>query len=536
MRSATLYLFVMRRTVYVQAGPGTRLLFAMGIILTLFLALEGTARLIEAAFLRDSGTAAVPDNPGWQTSFFQSVFDWHEPDPDLLWRFRPNLQNRLIKTNSRGLIAGEIPYEKPDSTYRIMVVGDSSPVGLGLRDRGETFPEILKRRLTADIRVGHRVEVINASVSGYTSEQVRRFLERDGWDYRPDLLIVYCGNNDASISGAYSDHELLGRAPLRGVRRIVSRLAVYRVLRSVIRGVLPKQSPKADSPEELAVRVAQERFEENVRVIADQSSTIGCRLILIRPPVPMLWPAGLQFRSLRHVTGEDGRLLFPRRLHSLLGRSINYCLSDTLFARLYGHGDEFTRFVYASASQDTLSPEQSLAYWLAQAGESKEPVAANNAGVVLWRIGKHGSADSAFVEAFARYVELHGGSITTPAVSAGGAPFLYNRGINSIDERDYASLTHVDSSASAFRWLDSALQLDFFSLRIKRDYVAALRSVALQRDVVLLDPSELFRTNGGERLFVDHCHPTAEGHRLLADTLRDIVESLPGFPSTSRGH
>ena len=51
------------------------------------------------------------------------------------------------------------------------------------------------------------------------SEQiwVARFLATRGWRLEPDLVVVYCGNNDASISGAVSDATLMGRQRTKGL-------------------------------------------------------------------------------------------------------------------------------------------------------------------------------------------------------------------------------------------------------------------------------------------------------------------------------
>ena len=41
--------------------------------------------------------------------------------------------------------------------------------------------------------------------------------------------------------------------------------------------------------------------------------------------------------------------------------------------------------------------------------------------------------------------------------------------------------------------------------------------------VYVVDLPKVFKENGGERLFIDHCHPTAEGHRLIAEALYELI-------------
>ncbi|MCP4567027.1 MAG: hypothetical protein GY841_05540, partial [FCB group bacterium] len=180
-----------------------QILYALIIIGVCLIALESIARVIETQ-LSGSGEN-MAGRRGWQTEFFGSLFDWHENDPDLLWRFKAGLDNPLIKTNSDHLLGPEISKTKDAHTFRLLLLGDSSPVGLGLTSRRQAFGEQVRYLLDKQIDASRRVELVNAAVSGYSSEQIVRLLKLHGEEYDPDLVILYCGNNDASISGAYPD-------------------------------------------------------------------------------------------------------------------------------------------------------------------------------------------------------------------------------------------------------------------------------------------------------------------------------------------
>jgi lysophospholipase L1-like esterase len=67
------------------------------------------------------------------------------------------------------------------------------------------------------------------------------------------------------------------------------------------------------------------------------------------------------------------------------------------------------------------------------------------------------------------------------------------------------------------------LQADYFSLRIKREYLDKLDDMAMGENIYLIALGDVFAQNGGERLFIDHCHPTERGHGLIA---REIVRVL----------
>ncbi|MDH4156680.1 MAG: SGNH/GDSL hydrolase family protein [candidate division Zixibacteria bacterium] len=489
---------------------------ALGCIVSLavLLALEVAGRLVETAIPRIISTSEV--SPGWQTPFFQSFLDWHEPDPDLLWRFKAGLDDPLVRTNSQHLIGEEFTKEKPPGVYRILLLGDSSPVGIGLKNRHQAFGELLARDLNITLVDYKSVELINAAVSGYTTEQLKVVLETTGWKYRPDLVIVYAGNNDASISGPLSDEELLHFQKLRGLRRAFSHLALYRLLRSVLTG---SKTSLDELDYELKPRVSAERFGNNLAEIANQCRRHNCPLIIVEPPVPRLWPAGLQFKVFQHAGTADGRLIMPEQMRRLLGRNVKYCLDQERLRQLSGQRDVFTDAVYASAYADSMDTDGAILFYSDRLRrDSLDPVAANNLGVSYWEKGRYREADSLLKLARRLSLRRSDGETSMARLTA-SSPFLYNIGINmmSWSEQD-ASLADVANAH-----LDSALQADYFSLRVKRDYLREIERLADREDVFVADLRQTFADNGGEALFIDHCHPTPEGHRLIADYLHRLV-------------
>ncbi len=492
-----------------------KLLFALIAFFLFFFLLEGAARIIESFLARNAASAAI--QPGWQAEFFKSFLDWHEPDPDLLWRFKPNLDNPLIRTNAEHFLGNEIPDGKEPKSYRILLLGDSSPVGLGLISRRQAFGEVLRSFLETEFAGTRKIELINAAVSGYTSEQIARFLKLRGWKYNPDLVILYCGNNDASISGLFSDRQLLSGQKLIPIRKFFSRLALYRLLRDLLAG----QEHQTDSVQALQVRVDADRYGENLIDIADQCRNHNCPLIILKPPVPLLWPAGLQFKPLTHITGDNGRLIFPGEMISLLGRNLKYCLDLERFRHLYGRGDILTQNVYLASYDDSLTPLDAVGYYRRQLETEKEsPVILNNLGVSFWKNREYDSADYYLKGSRYEYQNLHS-TEKNPATLSAGSPFLFNIGINLLSQAP--DRLDAGSSQDAFIYLDSALQADYFSLRIKRDYWKKIDDFSDRKGVTVINLPAIFEKNGGEKLFIDHCHPNAEGHLLIADAILLVI-------------
>ena len=122
-------------------------------------------------------------------------------DELLGWRGKPNFdgvhyRDRLPRTritmNSRGWRDRERPYEKPQGVRRIVVLGDSFAMGLGVEQQ-EAFPNLLEQEF---FKQG--VEVINLGMNGYSTDQELLTLMREGVRYQPDLVIVVYFHNDLS--------------------------------------------------------------------------------------------------------------------------------------------------------------------------------------------------------------------------------------------------------------------------------------------------------------------------------------------------
>lgn len=125
-----------------------------------------------------------------------------EPDPELFWQLRPNLNvaptaSILWKgqlTNSQRLRNLEpLPPPSPDR-IRIVCVGDSTTFGLG-STLADSWPALLEQQLNQG-SAGGVFEVINAGVPGYTSHQGLRRLARHIATWQPDLVIATFGTND----------------------------------------------------------------------------------------------------------------------------------------------------------------------------------------------------------------------------------------------------------------------------------------------------------------------------------------------------
>ncbi len=121
-----------------------------------------------------------------------------EFDEVLGWKHRPNQKgffekpqfNTSIEINSKGLRDDEHTYRRPHpSKKRVLVLGDSFAWGFGV-EKSERFSELLEQQLN--------VEVINAGVSGYSTDQEFLWYKYEGYQYEVDLVVLlFCGNDES---------------------------------------------------------------------------------------------------------------------------------------------------------------------------------------------------------------------------------------------------------------------------------------------------------------------------------------------------
>ena len=139
--------------------------------------------------------------------FFPQVLNYTEFDENLMFRHIPNHEFRyfspefdnMVTFNSKGLRDVEHQYEKATGTYRILVLGDSLPIGFQVK-MNETFPKLLEQKLNAGEKPGLTYEVINAGVGGYGSENELLFYETEGRKYKPDMVLLAFSMSDIDES------------------------------------------------------------------------------------------------------------------------------------------------------------------------------------------------------------------------------------------------------------------------------------------------------------------------------------------------
>lgn len=438
----------------------------------------------------------------WQENLFSGFMGVHEPDPVLLWKMKPNLNKTFVQTNSRGLTGSLVPYERDTAKLRILVLGDSTPLGIGLKNWNSSYVWLLREIL--EMQLNRKVEIINASTAGYTSLQGLKFLKTEGVKYMPDFVLVYLGNNDASYNGYVSDSALMAQASQYiGAKKFFNNFKLYRLLKNIL--IPLKSKSRSYHGDTLQVRVTPHEFENNLQQIVKISRENGARVILNTIPVPLTWPPGVEFKVF--TTGRDtvsGQLFMPQSQRDLLNRKLALALDWNMFESNYGRIDSWSKHVLESAYSDSGDmPHIIEKYRGLLANDPGNSGYLNNLGVAFWR-------DSLYDSALVYISDALNSDSANPAI-------LYNLGIT------WRNMNQLDSSE---KYLREARDHDFNSLRIKSKYVNIIRNVAKEDSLPLVDLDREFENLGRETLFVDHCHPNQTGHQIIAEKLADEIKKI----------
>ena len=156
-----------------------------------FLVAEGAARL---AGLQARGAARAGDRGLWR---YEALRGWglipgasgedHRGGPD----------RAAVRVNQQGFRGAGFARTKGRDSRRILLLGDSFGFGVGV-DEPHSVSSRLEELVNADkeLTAGQHVDVLNMSVSGYSTDQEILTFEAEGAPLDPDVVILLMCDND----------------------------------------------------------------------------------------------------------------------------------------------------------------------------------------------------------------------------------------------------------------------------------------------------------------------------------------------------
>lgn len=232
---------------------------------------------------------------------------YREPDPILFWR--PVDHKPYTKQRFRGPV---IQPGDSEQTFRIFCYGDSNTDG---PTRGGAWAEHLQQLLENTPSENGSYEVVNAGVAGYSSHQGLLRLRQDIERYRPDLILVSFGWNDAADALGVTDRGYRPPATWSvGLQRL---LLKYRFFLVAKRWARPSQEP----PEIVGPRVSLEEYRENLEAFRQTAAAHDAGIVFLTRPhqhtpaelaqseMGLLRQIPLYNQTLRAFSRESGALL-----------------------------------------------------------------------------------------------------------------------------------------------------------------------------------------------------------------------------------
>ena len=120
---------------------------------------------------------------------------WHIPNSGGLFHSDYNEFETEVRINARGLRDREIGYDNPDQAFRILSLADSFGEALQV-NLEDTYHKQLETLLAGSLE--RPVQVLNAGVGGWGTDQEAIFYVAEGFRYNPDVvLLAFFIRNDA---------------------------------------------------------------------------------------------------------------------------------------------------------------------------------------------------------------------------------------------------------------------------------------------------------------------------------------------------
>jgi len=276
-----------------------KIVFALIVLIGLPVGAEMAVRLVCWATGRVPYTVATP---------------WCVADDDLLYVLKPHFGGKVFQAiariNNQGLRGEDITTSKPEGTRRVLCLGDSRTFGYQVA-QDECFPAQLET-IWREQSPASPIQVSNAGLPGYSSDQGLRYLELKGLRFNPDVVTVAFGFNDRrfvlkpeqadsaawfrqAAQGLRSRHRLSVSYALLGGAKVLSHMRSEDTWR---RDVLAFPSQRLDG---LLCRVNLDAYRQNLRRIVELCRARHILVIFIAmgdaPAVEQPFQEGMRLRS-----------------------------------------------------------------------------------------------------------------------------------------------------------------------------------------------------------------------------------------------
>jgi lysophospholipase L1-like esterase len=271
-----------------------KLVFAALATLLFFTLLEGLLRLLGFRFVPRSPNVIIDG---------KLVGPMFRHSKNTVWEPIPGVKG----FNEDRFIGPRIPLKRSSGVIRIAAVGDSCT-----QFGDPPYSSVLRDLLTD--RLGQPVELLNAGVAGYSTEQGMRRLEHDVVPYQPDIVLFYFGWNDHWILDRFTDAEIAdedsrqwGWLDYVGWSRLVQAGLCAAHMVHERRAWNLVHQPRV-------LRVPPDQYRRNLTQMISRTRRLRAKPILVTAPSDMTFQTpATDFTSLLYL--EDTQYESPKALH-----------------------------------------------------------------------------------------------------------------------------------------------------------------------------------------------------------------------------
>lgn len=263
-------------------------------------------------------------------------------DLHLLWRLQPGANLAGVDVSLEGLLGSgkSNPLDvRTHTAERILCMGDSV-TAVTYR----TYPETAQR-LANSVALEKPVEIRNAAVPGYTTEQGLRWLDRLK-DWRPDIVLLCFGWNDQFTALNIPDRELgytNGAATV--LHRMLGRVRLYQLLaapveaRLLINGHRESAHSAPSDHVNIQQRVSPEQYEENLRALVQRARSMGALPVLLTQPENLSEASERNLEARNFISPDVGTAI---KVHHRYNNIVRRVATDT-HTPLVDLDEEFVR-------------------------------------------------------------------------------------------------------------------------------------------------------------------------------------------------
>lgn len=169
--------------------------YLLKIILALLSPLVFISFLISSEYflrLRDPDyLVRISNNDINYLSTFSETLGWNHQK-----KYTYTVGDHKVTINGKGTRGEEVSYEKKDGIIRVLMLGDSITFGYGVADE-QTFSYLLDEK-------SEKIEVINAGVQGYGTDQELIYLKNEGLKYQPDVIVLNFTLSNDIVDNSFS--------------------------------------------------------------------------------------------------------------------------------------------------------------------------------------------------------------------------------------------------------------------------------------------------------------------------------------------